>query len=306
MTQDEAATRRGADGRADGVAGAAGRVAILADRRVIAVGGADAVGFLQSLVTCEVAALPPGTAAFGALLSPQGKILFDFLATRTVDGFLLDVAEASAAALTQRLRFYRLRAKVTVEPADMAVATAWGGPPPSIDGVVAVADPRLAALGYRLYGAAAALAADATAEDYHRHRIALGVPEGGRDFAFGDCFPHEADMDVLAGVDFGKGCYVGQEVVSRMQHRGTARRRMIVVEAAALLPPAATPILAAGRAAGSMGSSDGGRGLALVRLDRVRAALDAGGDVTAADVALTPAIPPWATFGWPAAAEENA
>lgn len=287
------------------------RLAVLADRAVIGVGGPDAAAFLQSLITASVADIAEGGAAFGALLTPQGKILFDFLIARTAAGFLLDVAADRAAALAQRLAFYRLRAKVTVAAEDRTVVAAWDGAPAATPGIAAFADPRLAALGHRLLVPPASLAAvlsggrPVAAAEYHRHRIRLAVPEGGRDFAFGETFPHEADMDQLAGVDFGKGCYVGQEIVSRMQHRGTARRRIIAVAASSALPPPATPILTGGREVGVLGSADGDGGLALVRLDRVREALDRGLAVTADGVELGFSIPPWAAFGWPQPAQED-
>jgi hypothetical protein len=134
---------------------------------------------------------------------------------------------------------------------------------------------------------------------YHRHRISLGLPEGGRDFSYGDAFPHDADLDQISGVDFRKGCYVGQEVVSRMQHRGLARRRIVLVHAGTSLPYPGTEIVAGGRPIGTLGSSDGSAGLAMVRLDRAKEAIDAGHAITAADVVLNLTLPPWATFTWP-------
>ena len=289
------------------------RIAELADRGVVAVTGPEAASFLNGLLTSDVAALSPGRAGYAALLTPQGKILFDFLALATEDGFLLDVPAALAADLAKRLRFYKLRARVEIadRSGDLGVLVLWGD---AADAGVGRAfdDPRLPGLGRRVIAGAAeraaALAAPgpvrAAASDWHAHRIGLAVPEGGLDFAYGDAFPHDADMDDLGGVDFGKGCYVGQEVVSRMKHRGTARRRVLPVAAVsgAVLPPAGTEIAAGGRAVGTMGSSAGGRGLALVRIDRVRDALDAGLALEAAGVALSAALPPWARFGWPAGA----
>ena len=172
---------------------------------------------------------------------------------------------ASTADFTKRIGFYRLRAKVTV--ADVSAETAgrcavWGPDGvPHIDGMAAP-DPRLAALGWRVIvpaGQPPALRgfAPATEADYDAHRIPLGIPEGGIDFAFGDAFPHDADMDQLAGVDFAKGCYIGQEVVSRMEHRGTARRRFVIAQATGALPAAGTELTAGGKALGLLGSSAG-------------------------------------------------
>lgn len=284
------------------------RITELSDRGVLAVLGPDAESFLQGLVTANVEGLRAGTASFAALLTPQGKILFDFFALRTDGGFLIDVSRRLAADLAKRLGFYKLRAKVEI--ADLSethcVLAVWGGTPPRLPGHV-FADPRLPALGHRIV----LLAADRTAAlattgataveeaDWHAHRIALGVPEGGLDFAYGDAFPHDADMDDLAGVDFGKGCYVGQEVVSRMKHRGTARRRVVMAEGTGPLPATGTEIMAGGKPIGTLGSTAGPRGLALVRIDRAREAMDGGLAMSAGAVALTLTIPPWARFAWP-------
>ena len=282
-----------------------GRIAELSRRGVVAVRGLDAAKFLNDLVTSDVPEAA-GRAAFGALLTPQGKILFDFIVFRDGDGFVFDLPKAAVADFVRRLGFYRLRAKVEI--ADLSnereVVVAWGGDAtPILDGSVA-ADPRLAALGFRaIVPAGADMAADyteASVADYDAHRIALGVPEGGIDFAFGEPYPHDTDMDQLAGVDFAKGCYVGQEVVSRMQHRGTARRRFVRVSAGAALPDIGTPVTADAKAIGTLGSSAGGTGLALVRLDRAKDAIDHGVAIIAGNAALTLTLPNWATFGWPA------
>ena len=297
---------------------------VLRDRAVVRVAGADAHHFLQSLVTSDLDVVRPaepgtqGRAAFAALLTPQGKILFDFLvAAEPGGGFLVDIAAASVAAFVKRLAMYRLRAKVDIAALgdDMAVVAAWGGAPPQ-EGVV-FADPRLADLGFRALVApdrvpalAAAGAEDVGEEAYHAHRIALGVPEGGRDFAFGDVFPHDVDMDCLSGVDFTKGCYVGQEVVSRMEHRGTARRRFVRVAATGIvvdaLPPAGTEISAAGRSIGILGSSAGPRGLALVRLDRAAEVMAAGEPILAGETVVALTLPAFARFEWPPVASASA
>ncbi len=287
-----------------------GRIAVLARRGVVAVGGPDAEKFLNDLVTADISRAGPGQAAFAALLTPQGKILFDFIVFRDGDRFLLDLPRGMSADFVKRIGFYKLRAKVTVEDvsADTQVLAVWGPEGVHhIDGVAAP-DPRLAALGWRviapagqppvLHGFAAA-----TEADYDAHRIPLGIPEGGIDFPFGDSFPHDADMDQLAGVDFGKGCYIGQEVVSRMEHRGTARRRFLITRGNGALPAAGTDVTAGGKALGLLGASAGDTALALLRLDRAKAAMDAGTPITAGDATLTLSLPGWATFGWPAAAD---
>ena len=218
------------------------KAALLPDRGVIKVAGDGARKFLHGLVTTDILSLPPGVARFCALLTPQGKIIADFFVTEAPaadgGGFFLDIPRALAATLVERLNLYKLRAKVLVEDLTeiLGVLAAWDGAGATKYGLC-YADPRLPALGMRIMIAphrAAEAAADlgaalVGAENYEAHRIALGVPRGGLDFVYGDAFPHEADMDQLGGVDFAKGCYVGQEVVSRIEHRGIARTRAVPI-----------------------------------------------------------------------------
>ncbi len=289
-----------------------GRIADLPRRAVVAVGGPDAEKFLNDLVTADIDRAAPGQAVYAGLLTPQGKILFDFIIIRDGERFLIDVARSVLADLVKRLTLYRLRAKVTIEDLSESyrVVALWGPEGVAhIDGIAAP-DPRLAALGVRLivpvdrpverHGFA-----PATEAEYDAHRIALGIPEGGIDFAFGESFPHDVDMDQLGGVDFGKGCYVGQEVVSRMEHRGTARRRLIPVTAKGELPAPGSDVKAGDRAIGTLGSSANGRAVAIVRLDRAKEAIDAGVPITAGDAELDPFVPGWATFRWPASVAED-
>ncbi|MCG5246545.1 CAF17-like 4Fe-4S cluster assembly/insertion protein YgfZ [Methylorubrum extorquens] len=275
-------------------------IALLPDRTVVAVSGPDALPFLQGILTCNVETLPEGEARLGALLTPQGKIQFDFLVSRSDEGFRLDVAAERVADLVKRLGLYRLRAKVTVaaDPT-LGVAAAWDGAETAAE-TVRVRDGRLPALGERLYFAEGAFSADATEDAYHAHRIGLGVPEGGRDFAFGDAFPHEALMDQLGGVDFKKGCYVGQEVVSRMQHRGTARTRILpIVYRDGPAPEPGTEVIAGARSLGVTGTAAGDRGLATIRLDRLGDALAIGEPVRAGGTIAAVAKPDFARFAFP-------
>jgi folate-binding protein YgfZ len=273
--------------------------ALLSDRGVLAVHGADAGPFLAGVVTSAVDQLRPDEARFAALLSPQGKILADFIAVATEGGFLLDVAADRLGPLATALKRYRLRAKVEIDDRpDLAVLAIWG------DGLAppeAVADPRLLGMGARAYlpAADAAARADTEAAVYHSGRIDLGLPEGGKDYLFGETFPHEADLDLLGGVDFDKGCYVGQEVVSRMQHRGTARSRVVPVKIEGDAPEPFAPVTVGERTIGSMGSSAGGRGMALLRLDRVAEAAEAGQPITCGSATLTVVKPSWAPFEVP-------
>jgi folate-binding protein YgfZ len=275
-------------------------LAWLKDRGVIRLRGETVKPFLQGLITQDVADLKPGEARYAALLTPQGKIIADFFVLDSGNGLLLDVSRSLAADLVKRLVFYRLRAKVQIEDVSdrYAVVAAWDAD--QIEGPLAYADPRLPALGQRAIVESVEEAGDA--DLYHAHRIALGVPEGGRDFAFGETFPHEADMDQLAGVDFRKGCFIGQEVVSRMQHRGTARTRLIPVRLDGPAPEPGAEILAGDRSIGAMGGAARGFGLAMVRLDRLGEAMAVGDPVSVGDTRLVPVKPGWASFPWPGAA----
>ncbi len=277
------------------------------DRGVVAVMGEDAATFLHGVVTNTIKTLAPGEARLGALLTPQGKVLFDFLATPVEGGFLFEMARGEAAAFAKRLGFYKLRAKVTVADRsdDFAVFLAWGGPAPTIEGAVAFADPRLAVLGTHLLVPAAVadtVAATASPADWHALRIEHGVPESGLDFALGDVFPHDVDMDDLDGVDFKKGCFVGQEVVSRMKHRGTARKRVVIaraLEARPAWPDLGTEITCGDKTIGAIGSSHAGLALALVRTDRAKAAIDSGDAIEVGGVTIGLDLPEFASFDWP-------
>lgn len=285
---------------------AEGHIAELASRTMVSVGGPEAEKFLNDLVTNDLAALAANGAGYGGLLTPQGKILFDFIVFRVAEQFLFELPKSVAAEFIKRLGFYKLRAKVEISDLSTShrIAATWGNAgPPSIDGIVA-ADPRLPGLGYRVIIetdgpiTVTGHAADNEA-GYDAHRIALGIPEGGMDFSFGEAFPHDADMDQLGGVAFDKGCYVGQEVVSRMEHRGTARRRIVQVSADAPLPQPGAEISAGGRPVGTITSSADNAGLALIRLDRAKEAIDTGLPLLANNLAVEIKIPDWARFSWP-------
>jgi tRNA-modifying protein YgfZ len=278
---------------------------LLPSRAALSIGGADARKFLQGLITNDIGKAQGSRAIHAALLSPQGKILFDFFLVADGDGFLVDVARDKAGELAKRLGFYRLRAAVEIdEEPSREVAASWGGTPTAPNGAVVYTDPRLPELGCRVLFAKDTSAAElgcepATEPDYHAFRIGLGVPEGGRDYAFGDAFPHEALFDQLNGVDFNKGCFVGQEVVSRMEHRGTVRKRIVPVASDAPLPPPGTSIEAGGVALGTLGSVSGSSGLALIRLDRAEEVLAQGQTLTAAGVGVTLRRPAFVRFAVP-------
>lgn len=291
------------------------RAALLPERSVIRLTGADVQHFLQNLVTSDVDSLQAGEARFAALLTPQGKILFDFLlvavAAEDEGGYVIDAPKALADDLVKRLTFYKLRAKVDIVPRDdLAVAAVLDGEPNEDAGLV-YRDPRHPKLGMRIIlpaeGAEAALAGAgfslADPSEWQRHRITLGIPEGGQDFIYGDTFPHEADMDQLAGVDFTKGCFIGQEVVSRMQHRGTARTRVVPIAYEDMAPLAGVEVKIGDKAAGFLGSAANGRGLAKLRLDRVEDGLAANEPLTAGNLPIKLVKPDWAKFPFPGEAK---
>lgn len=275
------------------------KAAFLPDRGVVKLTGDDARHFLNNLVTAELADVKPGTARFAALLTPQGKIVADFLITEAPaghgGGLLIDCPLALADQLATKLNFYKLRAKVTVEnlTGKLGVLAAWGGPP-AMTPDLAFPDPRNSELGIRVLvpqelteKLAGVLGAEfVDADSYEAHRIVCGVPRGGVDFVYGDAFPHETNMDRLDGVSFDKGCYVGQEVVSRMQHRGTARTRTVRLVVDGPSPEAGSDVIADGKSVGKMGSSRSGRGLALLRLDKVSDALAKGASLSAGGIAI--------------------
>ena len=283
------------------------RAALLSDRGVLRVAGPDAQKLLQGVITNNLDRLQDGAAIHAGLLSPQGKILFDFFVIAAEDGFLLELVRDTAAELAKRLGFYRLRAKVDIaEDPAFQVAAVWGGKVRIPSGAVSYPDPRLPELGTRILMATGESAAElgcepASEADYHAMRIRLGVPEGGRDYVFGEAFPHDALFDQLNGVDFKKGCFVGQEVVSRMQHRGTARKRILPVEGDAPLTSGGE-IEAGSLPIGPIGSVDGASGLALIRLDRAADALAKGTPLRAGDTTITLRRPDFVKFEVPIAA----
>src|SRR5215472_15834784 len=288
------------------------KAALLPDRGVVKVAGDDARKFFNGLVTSDIAKVTPAAAGFGALLTPQGKIIVDFILAEAPPadggGFFLDCPRALASSLVQRLNFYKLRAKLVIEDLSetLGVLASWDGAGETEYGLC-YADPRLPQLGARCMlppHLAAEAAADLGAElveaaAYEAHRIALGVPRGGLDFIYGDAFPHEADMDQLGGVDFDKGCFVGQEVVSRIEHRGTARTRVVPMSYDGFAPEAGTPVSAGEKPLGTLGSAAQGRALAMLRLDRAADALAAGQTLASGGVEMRLVKPSWAQFAWP-------
>jgi len=270
----------------------------LSDRTVLLASGPDAEALLQNVVTTDLSSLAEGEARPGALLTPQGKILFDFLISRTgKDGFRLDCRKDVAQDFLKRLTLYKLRAKVDLALQDQGFLSAsWqDDSSPSENDSSAVADRRFPVelKVRRRYGPGTG-GADKAA--WERLRIEHGVAESGSDYAMGEAFPHDILFDQNGGVGLKKGCYVGQEVVSRMHHRGTARRRLVIARAESPLPPSGTEVTAAGRTIGALGTVSGREGLALLRIDRAAEAAKEGAPILAGDVALALSVPGYANF----------
>ena len=266
-----------------------------ADRAVFRFSGPDAHKLLNDVVTGHIPSEGDGdgeVAAPWALLSPQGKILAEGLAGHAEDALWLDVHQSVADDFFKRMKMYRLRAQVTID--DLRETHRVGFAQDEEPSLLHHTD-RLGPidLGWRVVAPIEA-SSDWVADDaaYQAARIAAGIAHQGNDFPANDAFAHDIGLDILDGIDFDKGCYVGQEVVSRMKHRGTARRRPVIVSGIAA--PAGTPVIASGREAGTIGQVVDGTAVAILRLDRITdtAAVTVDGKA----VAVT--LPPWATYAF--------
>lgn len=283
----------------------------LRERALIAVSGMDAARFLNGLLTVDTETLPPGAGLPSALLTPQGKVIADFLVFNASDDetlFLIDVRAGFADDLATRLARYKLRADVAINRLGPEIGTCVVFDAPAITGerFYTYPDPRHPGLGQRLFGPGDALHAatsgfaSAGPEAYHLRCIRLGVPECGRDYLPMDSFPHEALLDQLGGVDFKKGCYVGQEIVSRMEHRGIARSRALplrLLNGFGVMGGA--EVRAGDRSLGKTGESSNDRAIAILRIDRLEEALKAGETITAGNVPCVISKPDFIRFAIP-------
>jgi folate-binding protein YgfZ len=243
-------------------------MAHLPNRAVLSLTGADRVGFLNGLVSNDVAQAAPGHAIWAALLTAQGKWLADFFILATADALLIDCEAAQAEMLATRLTRYKLRADILLAPTQMHVVTAWGGTPDLPGGAIAAPDPRLPEAGWRIL-CPSLPPVNASFDDWDRHRIALGLPDGSRDLEPEKTVLLEAGFDELQGISWTKGCYMGQELTARTRYRGLVKRRLLPVSAASPLPDAGTPVLSHDKEVGQIRSSNGVAGLALLRLEAV-------------------------------------
>jgi hypothetical protein len=291
----------------------------LPERGVIALYGADRVAFLQGLISRDLEQVTLDRAGYGALLTPQGKFLFDFMILRTGDALLLDAERARLPDLLRRLTMYRLRAKVELQDAGGRYAVAAvlgedvarrfeledrpGACRPLAEGIAFI-DPRLVRLGVRVLLPPTTLGPTLEAqgfaplepEAYERVRITAGVPDGSRDLLTEKSTLLESGFEELHGVDFAKGCFVGQELTARMKYRGLVRKRLLPVVLKGPRPEPGTIIRLGEREAGEMRSSIDGRGLALLRLDRIAEADQAGAPLSAGATEVVPVKPDWVNF----------
>jgi len=273
-------------------------VCLLRDRGVIEVAGAEATGFLQRIITNSVLNIPKGEGRYAGLLTPQGKLLFDFFVVPLPEGpdagYLIDCASEQTADIVKRLNLHKMRAKIAIEDKSkqFAVAAIFGEVAAGVEGVF-YRDARGPSMGLRVIAPRAALAKldRGDASRYEAHRIAQGVPKGGVDFVHGSAFVHDVNLDLMNGVDFKKGCYVGQEVVARVHYRNSARKRIVKIHFDGLAPAQGTQIMAGETNIGQVGSTAGGEGLAMVRLDRLKDARVAGVALKAGDVAVDVIVP---------------
>lgn len=262
------------------------RIAHLPHRGVLELTGADRVAFLNGLVSNDVSRAVPGNAVWAAMLTPQGKYLVDFFILSDGERLLLEMPLAELAATAQKLRRFKLRSAVEITDASdrLKVFCIWDGVPPPAP--LTAADPRLPDAGYRCLSVHD-LPCNATALDYAAHRIALGLPDGAPDLEAGKTLLLEAGFDELRGVDWNKGCYMGQELTARTKYRGLIKRRLVPVRLAQAGVAAGTPIMADGQEVGTLRSCAGSLAMASLRLDALEKPLMADG------VALVPSPPGW-------------
>jgi folate-binding protein YgfZ len=263
----------------------------LPGRAILRVDGPDAGQFLHNLVTAEVEGLESGQATYAALLSPQGKMLFDFFVVRQGESYLIDCAASQKPEILKRLGFYKLRARIKITEEQAVAGVSPDGPAAQIR----YPDPRTPALGWRFVNTADTLM---ETPDYDLARIALGLADSDADLGSGVYFPHEANLDQFGGVSFTKGCYVGQEVVSRMEHRGTARSRIIPVDLSGPVSGTAQDIRSGEKQVGTILSSAGTQALALMRLDRLAEAAE---PLLTGTVTVDVLKPRWASYDVPGA-----
>ncbi|MCA4917129.1 MAG: folate-binding protein YgfZ [Phenylobacterium sp.] len=254
----------------------------LTDRALVEVSGEDRVAFLQGLLSQSVEDLSPGEACYGALLTPQGRLLFDLFIIGRPDAVWLDVAAERRDDLLARLKIYRLRSRVELRSLETEIWACW----PDAPGPGWVADPRREGLAWRAWGPADPPAETGGPEDWRRRRLAFGVGDSD-DFDFDRDYPVELNFDQVGGIDFAKGCFVGQETTSRMKRRGQVKTRLVPIRFEGPPPARGSEVLNGALRAGEVRSGVDGLALALLRLDRIDGALTSEGRT----VSVEPPLP---------------
>lgn len=285
----------------------------LDSRALLAISGEDAIPFLQGLITSDARRLESGEAIYGALLTPQGKFLHDFFLSPSNGAIFVDCEKLRADDLKKRLSLYKLRSKVTIDyvPENMRVFALWGDEAhPRLRNAQVFADTRMPSLGFRIIGDAAVVSEWASEHgcekcdesDYHAMRIALGIPQGGIDLIPEKSFLLEWGIDQIGGVDYKKGCYVGQEVTARTHYRGHVKKAPYVIKSRELpLPVTGTPVLCGEAEAGEIRSVSGTTGLAILRVEEVEKSKSSGMPLRAEDVVIEASLPAWHKYPEPSA-----
>ena len=281
----------------------------LDERRILLVTGIDAPHFLERLITTDVEQIKEHELFPGALLSPQGKVLFDFLIARIDNGYLIDISNDLADNFKKRLTLYKLRSKVEItESLEHVIRVSWQKDSPFSENDSTFVDKRFPDKEKVLRNYSKILPPAPVSTELMKQwdilRLQHGVAESGKDFAPGDVFPHDINYDQIGAISYKKGCYIGQEVVSRMHHRGTARKRMLVATSDDMLPPAGT-IEGGGKPVGTLGTVVGNQASAIVRIDRVKAALDQKIPFSVSGKFLTLTIAPNMSYDFPADTAEG-
>lgn len=282
----------------------------LSNRALVHITGEDAEKFVQAVITTNLDKLGADDLKPGALLAPQGKILFDFVVSRIENGLRFDMPASIAADFVKRMTLYRLRAKAEItQSSESLVSVCWVNDSASSEsdsinrsGKRDTRFPEELNVT-RIYRQAGEVSDESA---WVALRAEYGIAEGEVDFAYNDVFPHDVNFDQTGGVTFPKGCFIGQEVVSRMQHRGTPRRRVLIAKSDTPLPTMGTPVTVGGRDIGTLGSSSGRIGLALVRIDRVKDAIDSGTPILAGEIEIRLELPPHVRFTFPTADTDKA
>jgi folate-binding protein YgfZ len=289
----------------------------LTDRGIISVSGPDSRDYLQGLISNDITQVSSDKAIYAALLTPQGKYLFDFFISQLGEKLLIECEKSRTSELMKRLRMYKLRANADLldETEDYSILALWGdsvreamglnkmglGSAKEKSGGVQMIDPRLEAVGGRIIIPINAAAIEikligaglASLSDYDLHRLKLGLPNASRDMVIDKAILIESGFDELNGIDWNKGCYMGQELTARTKYRGLVKKRLVSITIEGATPKPGTPIMVGDKSVGEMRSSNGKSGIALLRLDQLE---NDATNYICGQAILSPSKPEWAKF----------